>query len=52
MSGARNAVTVPLNEYKPKNCVAISGGDSFAISVRDADRPVTKKSAKNWNVMR
>ena len=44
-SGAKNAVTVPDNANKPKNCVTIDGGEIRAIIVRDEDNPVTKNIA-------
>ena len=44
-SGARKAVTEPLKPYSAKNCADMAGGEMRAISVRDADKPVTKKTA-------
>ena len=46
MSGARKAVAVEDRANRPKNWVAISGGEIRAIIVRDEDRPVTKNMAK------
>ncbi len=43
--GARNAVTEPDRPYRPKNWVAFSGGQIFAIKVREADNAVTKNKA-------
>ena len=48
--GARNAVTVDDSANNPKNCVVSSGGEMRAMSVLDADKPVTKNMANTWFV--
>jgi len=45
IKGAKKAVTVADKANNPKNWVAISGGDIFAIRVREEDKPVTKNIA-------